>query len=94
MRFKAIQVLGESELRPERLFRRGKLYDVEEQTERWVTLSRANLEKYHHALSVHCDALQQFCHKHRVLCTRLSSAQPITETVTETLAQVGLVTLH
>ena len=91
---KAIQVLGESELRPERLFRRGKLYDVEEQTERWVTLSRANLEKYHHALAVHCDGLQQFCHTHRVLYTRLSSAQPITETVTETLAQVGLVSLH
>ena len=61
---------------------------------RWVTLSRANLEKYHHALSVHCDDLQQFCHKHRVLYTRLSSAQPITETVTETLAQAGLVSLH
>ncbi len=91
---KAIQVLGESELHPEYLFRRGKLYDVEEQTERWVTLSRANLEKYHHALSVHCDNLQQFCHKHRVLYSRLSSAQPIAETVTETLAQGGLVTLH
>ncbi len=91
---KAIQVLGKSELHPERLFRRGKLYDVEERTERWVTLSRTTLEKYHHTLSVHCDTLQQFCHKHRVLYTRLSSAQPIVETVTESLAQVGLVTPH
>ncbi len=91
---KAIQVLGESELHPERLFRRGKLYDVEEQTERWVTLSRANLEKYQHALAAHCDAIQQFCHQHRVLYARLSTAQPIAETVTDTLAQVGLVSLH
>ena len=91
---KVLQVMGQSELNPERLFRRGKLFDVEDQTERWVTLSRANLERYQAALSAHCDALQQFCHQHHVLYSRLSTAQSITETVTDTLAQVGLVSLH
>ena len=33
MKSKPFRCWGESELRPERLFRRGKLYDVEEQTE-------------------------------------------------------------
>ena len=91
---KALQVMGERELNPERLFRRGKLYDVEDQNERWVTLSRANLEKYNQALTTHCHALQQFCHQHHVLYTRLSTTQPIAETVTDTLARIGLVTLH
>jgi uncharacterized protein (DUF58 family) len=91
---KAIHVMGDSELHPERLFRRGKLYDVEAQTERWVTLSRTNLEQYQDALSTHCEALQQFCHQHQILYVRVSTVQPIMQTVTDTLARSGLLTLH
>ena len=42
---KVIHVLGASELEPRRLFRRGKLYDVEDGAERWITLSEANLRQ-------------------------------------------------
>lgn len=91
---KAIHVIGQGELHPERLFRRGRLYDVEEQAERWATLSRANLDAYRQALDNHCDALQRFCHQHRVVYARLSTARPIAESVTHDLADAGLVALH
>jgi len=91
---KAIHVMGDSELHPERLFRRGKLYDVEAQTERSVTLSSANLVQYQDALSTHCEAVQQFCHQHQILYVCVSTVQPIMQTVTDTLARSGLLTLH
>lgn len=91
---KAIRIVGEGELHPERLFRRGRLYDVEARTERWVTLSRANLDAYRAALDAHGAALQRFCHTHRVPYARLSTGQPVVETLTRSLARAGLVTLH
>lgn len=91
---KAIRIVGEGELHPERLFRRGRLYDVEARTERWVTLSRANLDAYRAALDAHGAALQRFCHAHRVPYARLSTGQPVVETLTRSLARAGLVTLH
>ena len=91
---KAIRIVGEGELHPERLFRRGRLYDVEARTERWVTLSRANLDAYRAALDAHGAALQRFCHTHRVPYARLSTGRPVVETLTRSLARAGLVTLH
>ena len=91
---KAIRIVGEGELHPERLFRRGRLYDVEARTERWVTLSRANLDAYRAAFDAHGAALQRFCHTHRVPYARLSTGRPVVETLTRSLARAGLVTLH
>src|SRR5262245_17481605 len=68
---KAIHVLGATELTPGRLFRRGKLYDVEDHQERWVTLTKANLQTYLAALQTHLEAMQQFRHRHQLLSMRV-----------------------
>lgn len=87
---KAIQVLGASELSPERLFRRGKLYDVEDHSERWITLSRAHLRKYQEALQAHLDTVQQFCHRHQIMYTRVATDSNLATIVTEGFTQAGL----
>jgi len=87
---KAIQILGASELAPERLFRRGKLYDVEEHSERWITLSRAHLQQYQEALQAHLHALQQFCHRHQIMYTQVSTASTLATIITEGFTQAGL----
>jgi len=91
---KAIHVLGASELDPSRLFRRGKLHDVEDHGERWITLSQANLRRYHEALQAHMDALQQFCHRHQIVYARVSTANSMTALMTEGLPQAGLLALR
>ena len=87
---KRIQVLGAAELAPARLFRRGKLYDVEDHSERWITLTQANLQRYQQALQAHLDAVQQFCHRHEILYARVSTASSLPMLVTEELTRAGL----
>jgi len=87
---KALQVLGATELSPERLFRRGKLYDVEDHSERWITLTQSHLRQYRQALQAHCEALQQFCHRHQILCAQVSTEQTVASVATEELTRVGL----
>ncbi len=87
---KAVQVLGAAELVPTRLFRRGKLYDVEEHGERWITLTQAHLQQYQTALRDHLSALQQFCHRHQILYACVSTEQPPVQVITETLTRAGL----
>ena len=91
---KALQVLGAAELDPQRLFRRGKLFDVENHTERWITLTQANLRRYVEAQQAHCDALQQFCHRYQILYARLSTASSVAAVMTEELPKAGLLTLR
>ena len=91
---KALHILGAAELDPQRLFRRGKLFDVESHTERWVTLSQANLRRYLDAQRAHCDALQQFCHRYQILYSRLSTASPVAAVMTEELPKAGLLSLR
>lgn len=86
---RAIHVIGAAELAPERFFRRGKLYDVEEHEERWVSLSRTHLHQYQEALQAHLDALQQFCHHHRVLYSRATTDTPLAQIMTEQFTQAG-----
>jgi uncharacterized protein (DUF58 family) len=86
---RAVHILGAAELAPERFFRRGKLYDVEEHGERWVSLTRAHLQQYREALRAHLDALQQFCHRHRVLYSRATTDTPLAQIMTEQFTQVG-----
>jgi uncharacterized protein (DUF58 family) len=87
---KAVQVLGAAELSPTRLFRRGKLYDVEDHSERWITLTQTHLQQYLEALQAHMEALQQFCHRHQILYTRASTERKLAEVITEELTQAGL----
>lgn len=91
---KALHVLGAAELDPQRLFRRGKLFDVENHTERWITLSQANLRRYLEAQRAHCDALQQFCHRYQVLYKRLSTESSVVAVMTEELPKAGLLSLR
>ena len=91
---KALHVLGAAELDPQRLFRRGKLFDVESRAERWVTLSRTNLQRYQEAQRAHCDALQQFCYRYQILYSRLSTASPVAAIITEELPKAGLLSLR
>jgi len=91
---KAVHVLGASEIDPTRLFRRGKLYDVEDQSERWISLTQANLQRYRAALQAHLDAVQYFCHRHRIFYARVSTASNLTAVMTEELPRAGLLTLR
>lgn len=91
---KTLHVVGAAELEPQRLFRRGKLFDVENHGERWVTLSRANLQRYLEAQQAHFAALQQFCHRYRILYTRLSTATPVATVMTEELPKMGFLSLR
>jgi uncharacterized protein (DUF58 family) len=86
---RAVHVLGAAEMAPERFFRRGKLHDVEEHGERWVSLSRAHLRQYQEALRAHLDALQQFCHRHQVLYSRATTDTPLAQIMTEQLTRAG-----
>lgn len=87
---RAVHIIGAAELAPERLFRRGKLYDVEEQKERWVSLNRSHLQQYQEALQTHLDALQQFCHRHQILYSRVTTDTPLAQIMTEQFTRAGL----
>ncbi len=87
---RAVHIVGAAELAPERLFRQGTLYDVEEQKERWVSLSRAHLQQYQEALQKHLDALQQFCHRHQILYARVTTDTPLAHIMTEQFTKAGL----
>jgi uncharacterized protein (DUF58 family) len=91
---KALHILGATELSPARLFRRGKLYDVEDHDERWITLTQANLRRYEEALHAHLDAVQQFCYRHQILYGRASTDNDLTTVMTEELPQAGLLALR
>lgn len=91
---KALHVVGASELQPQRLFRRGKLFDVETHTERWVSLSQANLQRYQEARRAHFEALQQFCHRYHIIYARISTASSLPAVMTEELPKAGLLTLR
>ena len=87
---KVIRVLGAAELAPEQLFRRGKLYDVETGTERWISLSKAHLQQYQDALHAHLAALQQFCHQHQILYAQVSTDKNLATVVQEEFTKAGL----
>jgi uncharacterized protein (DUF58 family) len=91
---KAMHVLGAAELDPTRLFRRGKLYDVEDHSERWISLTQANLQRYREALQAHLDAVQHFCHRHQILYARASTASNLATVMTEELPRAGLLALR
>ncbi|MGE0820527.1 MAG: DUF58 domain-containing protein [Candidatus Binatia bacterium] len=87
---KVIHVLGATELAPEHLFRRGKLHDVENHTERWITLSKAHLKQYQDALHTHMAALQSFCHRHHILYTQVATDANLATVLTEEFPRTGL----
>lgn len=91
---KALHVVGAAELEPQRLFRRGKLFDVEDHAERWITLSQANLQRYQEVQRAHFEALQQFCLRYHILYARLSTASRMVAVLTEELPKAGLLTLR
>ena len=91
---KALHVIGAAELEPQRLFRRGKLSDVENHRERWISLSTTNLQRYRDAQQAHTMALQQFCHRHQIAYVRLSTASSLTTIMTEDLPKAGVLTLR
>ena len=91
---KVIQVLGAAELSPGRLFRRGKLRDVETGTERWMTLSEANLRRYQELLQAHLDALRDFCHRHQILYSQVSTESDVKQVITQELTRTGLLALR
>jgi uncharacterized protein (DUF58 family) len=91
---KVIQVLGAAELSPGRLFRRGKLRDVETGTERWMTLSDANLRRYQELLQAHLDALRDFCHRHQILYSQVSTESDVKQVITQELTRTGLLALR
>jgi uncharacterized protein (DUF58 family) len=91
---KVLHMIGAAELEPQRLFRRGKLFDVESRRERWVSLSQSNLRRYQEAQQAHYTALQQFCHRYQVAYVRLSTASSLTTIMTEELPKAGFLVLR
>ena len=91
---KVVQILGAAELEPARLFRRGKLYDVETGAERWITLSEANRQRYRELLQAHLTGLRNFCHRHQIVCIQVSTELPITKVVSEEFTRAGLLALR
>jgi uncharacterized protein (DUF58 family) len=87
---KALQVLGASELNPAKWFRRGKLYDVEEHGERWVTLTQENLRRYQEVLTSHLEKLRDFCHRHEIFYALVSTEKGLETTVIQELSQLGM----
>jgi hypothetical protein len=86
--------LGAAELSPGRLFRRGKLHDVETGTERWITLSETNLRRYQELLQAHIDALRNFCHRHQILYSQVSTESDVTQVITQEFTRTGLLALR
>ncbi len=91
---KVIRILGALELTPEQLFRRGKLYDVESGSERWVSLSKAHLQQYQEALQAHLAALHDFCHRQQILYAQVSTDKNLATVVSEEFTQAGLLTFR
>lgn len=87
---KVLHVLGAAELAPEKLFRRGKLYDVEDRDERWITLTPDALRRYREALQTHVDSVQHFCHRSHILYARTSTATSLEKLMSEELTRAGL----
>ena len=91
---KVVHVLGAGELEPKRLFRRGKLYDVEDGVERWISLSEANLRRYQELLQAHLSAVRDFCHRHQILYSQVSTHQAVTGVISQELTRTGLLALR
>jgi uncharacterized protein (DUF58 family) len=91
---KVVHILGAAELDPSRLFRRGKLHDVEDHTERWITLTQANLKRYQEILKAHLEAIQQFCHRHQIPYARASTGASVATVMTEELPRAGLLMIR
>ena len=87
---KVVRILGATELSPEQLFRRGKLYDVEDGRERWISLSTAHLQQYLDALQAHLAALQDFCHRHQILHAQVTTNTDLATVVSEEFTRAGL----
>ena len=87
---KALHVLGALELDPRRLFRRGRLYDVERHDERFVTLTQHNLRRYRSALQAHIEGLREFCHRHEIFYAVASTEGGLEGVLTRELPHLGL----
>jgi uncharacterized protein (DUF58 family) len=87
---KALHIVGATELSPERLFRRGKLYDVEDHHERWISLTQANLQRYLETLQAHLRAVQQYCHRQQILYARTVTNHDLQTVMGEELTEAGL----
>jgi hypothetical protein len=67
---------------------------VEEQSERWITLTQANLRRYQEALQAHLEAVQQFCRRHEILYIRAVTGSNIVTLITEEFTRAGLLSLR
>jgi uncharacterized protein (DUF58 family) len=86
-----LQVLGRSELEPERLFRQGVLADAESGATHPVRLTRALRERYRALLDEHLGALSSLAARTQALYARFASDTPVNAFVTGELARLGLV---
>ncbi len=87
----AIRLLGAGEREPQSLFRRGRIVDAESGAERFVTLSPANLERYHRALGSHLETLRSFCLRAGVAFVIADTAEDLEESLFKQLPAAGTV---
>jgi uncharacterized protein (DUF58 family) len=87
----AVRLIGAGERDPERLFRRAQLVDAESGRQRFVTLTAANLERYHTALTAHHEALRAFCHRCGIVLSLANTAAGLAQSLFYDLPAAGLV---
>jgi uncharacterized protein (DUF58 family) len=87
----AVRLLGPGERRPETLFRRGRIVDAETGSERFVTLSPGNIERYQRALAEHAQSLRAFCNRAGVAFAVVDTAADLEDSLFGHLPAAGLV---
>ena len=87
----AVRLIGPGERDPARLFRRAQLVDAETGRQRFITLSPANLERYHAALAAHHARLHTFCHCCGIVLSIADTAAGLEQSLFHDLPAAGLV---
>ncbi len=86
----ALRVIGPAERDPAQLFRRGRLTDVETGRQRFITLSRENLARYHQALATHLERLQDFCRRAEIAYATIETGAGLDHALFRELPALGL----
>lgn len=87
----AVRLIGPGERDPARLFRRAQLVDAESGRQRFITLSAANVARYHAALAEHHERLRAFCHRCGVVFSIADTTAGLEQSLFHDLPAVGLV---
>jgi len=87
----AVRLIGPGERDPAQLFRRAQLVDAETGAQRYVTLTPANLARYHQALAEHLSGLATFCSRCGIIFSVADTAAGLEQSLFADLPAAGLI---